>query len=54
MVFGQTLVFDRTAQKGDTVLAGSPPGAQPVAAGDAGKSSPTSHQCMQKLPGAVC
>ncbi len=54
MVFGQSLVFDRSLEKEGTPLKGiavgmtRPPEAQVV------RSSDTSHACMQQLPGALC
>lgn len=57
MVFGQTLVFDRSDEHEGTVLKGMTPGAKAAASTvtpKVGVSSNTSHQCMSQLPGAVC
>lgn len=57
MVFGESLVFDRTLQKGDERLVGMAAGSAAAVAnapGKSGKSGNTSHQCMQQLPGAIC
>ena len=54
MIFGQSLVFDRATEKEGTIVKGLPVGSPPPAGTVAGQSSGLSHQCMQKLPGAIC
>ena len=57
MVFGQSLVFDRSMEIAGTALKGWVAGSAPAAAvakSNLGKSSPTSHQCMHQLPGSNC
>jgi hypothetical protein len=53
MTFGKSLVFDRAQEKEGTVLKGYVAGTQPPVP-TVGTSSPTSHQCMSQLPGAIC
>lgn len=54
MVFGETLVFDRQLQKGDTALAGVPANSPAAVAKAPGRSNASSTECMQQLPGAIC
>ncbi len=56
LVFGESLVFDRSLQTGDAVLKGLAAGSATAKASAPapGRSNATSHQCMQQLPGAIC
>ncbi|MFN7155773.1 MAG: hypothetical protein ACK4OE_19020 [Acidovorax sp.] len=54
LVFGESLVFDRSLQKGDAPLTGLVAGSEAAKVSGPGRSSPNSHQCMQQLPGAIC
>lgn len=53
MIFGETLVFDRTAEKEGTPLKGAVAGT-PAAVSTIGVSNAQSHQCQQQLAGAIC
>src|SRR3989344_686998 len=56
LVFGESLVFDRSLQTGDAVVKGLAAGSVTAKANAPapGRSNTTSHQCMQQLPGAIC
>ena len=56
LVFGESLVFDRSLQTGDAVVKGLAAGSVTAKANAPapGRSNTPSHQCMQQLPGAIC
>jgi hypothetical protein len=54
MVFGETLVFDRQLQKGDTALAGVAANSPAAMANAPVKSNSTSTACAHQMPGANC
>jgi hypothetical protein len=66
LVFGESLVFDRSLQTGDAVMKGVAAGSATAKASSSatasanapapalGRSNASSHQCMQQLPGAIC
>ena len=53
MVFGKSLVFDRSSEKEGTPLRGTPVGSLPTGPVIGGADA-NSHACMSQLPGAVC
>jgi hypothetical protein len=53
MVFGEVMMFDmKRGAPSNVPVKGTPPGKAPQPRGV--PTSPTSHECMQRLPGAVC
>lgn len=54
LVFGESLVFDRAWQKGETVLTGLTAGSPEALANAPGKATASPYQCMRQLPGAIC